>query len=190
MSGNVNQHGSRYRCGFSVCGGDAAQYELSETAVAPFEVHYEFVRPGIDGEPLNMGLVGTSVNLQESGLRFVHRLNVYEKGGKLYMLSNGQDVEIAEYGLLLAAGTVVKNPENLTIKTAQDSMHVHQYAWPDTAKYYDKCTDYADIAVHIKNIEAYNGGDIDIITRTYVKLADGTVVYGKVAISTYNQAKA
>ncbi len=167
--------------------GDATQYELPENAVAPYTVHAEFYQPTVDN--LNMGLVGTSVNLQESGLRFVHRLNVYEKGGKLYMLAGGVDVEVEEYGLLLAAGTILKNPEDLDIETAENSMHVLQYKWPEVAKYYDKCTEHADIAVHIKNIETYNGGDIDIITRAYVKLADKTVVYGEVAVSTYNQAK-
>lgn len=169
-------------------GGDAAQYDIPENAVAPYTVDAEFYQPG-DDTGYNMGLVGTSVNEERNGLRFVHRLNVTRDGEDLYVLYNGQAVEVAEYGLLVASGSLVKNPENLTVETADDSMHVHRFAWPESGKYYDLCDDYVDIAVHVVNISTPYAKNTDIISRTYLKLADGTVVYGTPAVSTYNEAR-
>lgn len=108
----------------------------------------------------------------------------------MYMMVDGVKTEVTEYGLLLAAQAVLKNPEDLDIETANDSMHVQQYVWPEKDVYYDDCADYVDIAVHITNILTNNGGNISLITRTYVKLADGTVYYGDVIVSSYNQANA
>jgi len=168
-------------------GGDGSQYEVPANAVAPYTVHAEFYQPTKD--TLNMGAVGTSVTEhQGGGLRFIHRLNVTKEGDELYMLCDGEKVGVAEYGLLLAAGTILPNPEDLDLETAGESAHVKRHAWPDKNVYYDACSDYVDIAVHVVNITANNGGNVNIITRTYVILADGTVVYGAICDSTYNEA--
>ncbi len=105
------------------------------------------------------------------------------------MLKDGVKTEVAEYGLLVAANAVVKNPDNLTVKVAEESMHVHQYAYPEKNVYYDVCADYVDIAIHVTDINTSNAGDVGIITRAYVKLADGTVAYGDAFVRSYNQVK-
>ncbi len=169
-------------------GGDASQYKVPENAVAPYTVEADFYQPTI--EDINMGLVGYSyTDAQGGGLRFVHRLNITEENGKLYMMLDGENVEVKEYGLLLAAQTIVKDPQRLTIKVADESMHVQRYVWPTVNRYFDKCEDYVDVAIHITGIETAGGGNINIITRTYVELADGTVVYGIPAVDNYNAVR-
>ena len=68
-------------------------------------------------------------------------------------------------------------------------MHVHRYAWPETHWYFDFCDTYVDIAVHITDIETVNAGNVNLITRTYVDLAVGTVVYGTPAVDNYNAVR-
>ncbi|MBP3382243.1 MAG: hypothetical protein J6L00_06295, partial [Clostridia bacterium] len=178
-------------------GGDASAYEVPAEAVAPYTVDYAFVQPtgNTDAKDNNinvayLGAQTTDVNTYGGGLRHVHRLNISTEGGKLYLLYNGEKKEVAEYGLLLAAQAVLQNPEDLDIETAEDSMHVQQYAWPEANKYFDQCSDYVDLSVHVTGILTANGGDVNIITRSYVKLADGTVYYGKVAVDNYNAVNA
>ncbi len=169
-------------------GGNASQYHIPAQAVAPYTIEADFYQPTKDD--INMGLVGYSATENAGGgLRFIHRLNVTEEDGKLYMLADGKKVQVKEYGLLLAAQAVVRDPEKLTVKVADESMHVQRFVWPETNRYFDKCEEYVDIAVQVTGIETVGGGDIDIITRTYVKLADGTIVYGDVAVDNYNDVK-
>lgn len=170
-------------------GGDASKYEIPAQAVAPYTVDAEFYQPTLD--ELNMGLIGTSANQEVFGLRFVHRVNTTKEGDKLYMLAGGEKVEIAEYGLLIASGSLLKDAEDLDIETAEQSKHVHQFVWSATSntKIYDICEDYVDISVHVVNIktDTYDGSNTEIHTRTYVKLANGTVVYADPVSGTYNE---
>ncbi len=165
-------------------GGDASRYTV--TIQGEGIVYADFYQP--TKADANIGLVGTSINEAESGLRFVHRLNVAEENDKLYVNFDGEKAEIKEYGLLVASNSLLKNPEDLDIETADQSKHVHRYTWPESTKYYDKSTDHVDIAVHIKNIAAYNGQNTDLITRTYLITAEDEVIYSDLAISSYNQA--
>ncbi|MBP3381357.1 MAG: hypothetical protein J6L00_01820, partial [Clostridia bacterium] len=137
-----------------------------------------------------LGAQTTDVNTYGGGMRHIHRLNISTEGGKMYILYNGEKQEVKEYGLLLAAQAVLKNPDDLDIETAKDSMHVQQYVWPEENKYFDHCSDYVDLSVHVTGILTANGGDVNIITRSYVKLADGTVYYGEVAVDSYNAVNA
>ena len=169
-------------------GGDASQYVVETTGGGV--VSATFYQPTLDA--LNMGLIGTSVNTEKGGLRFVHRLNVTEEDGRLYMNYNGGKQEIAEYGILLASGSLVKDPAKLTLEQALASMHIKEYAFTNRETndnpYYDYCEEYVDIAVLVVGITAIAGGaDTPIHTRLYVKLADGSIVYSTVSTGTYNQ---
>ena len=42
---------------------------------------------------------------------------------------------------------------------------------------------------HIVGIKTAGGGNSNFITRTYVELADGTVVYGIPAVDNYNAVR-
>jgi hypothetical protein len=190
----IDEEGNRFvptRVGFQN-GGNADEYEIPAEAVGNVTLEYEFYQPTL--EDLNIGLVGTSYSESTTGLRFIHRANVTEDENGLYMNIGGVKTEIKEYGLLLASGSLVKDPANkLTVKVADESMHVHRYAWSKAAdsetRCFDKCEDYVDIAVHVKNIitDKYNGGNTQIHTRLYVVLTDGTVVYDNVESATYNE---
>jgi hypothetical protein len=170
-------------------GGDASQYEIPAEAKAPYTLPANdelFYQPTADA--LNMNVVGVSTTENSNGgLRFVYRLNVTEENGKLYMLSDGAKVEVKEYGLLLAAEAILKNPADLDIETAQDSMHVHQFAWPASNKYFDKCAEYVDISVHVVNILNNNGANMNLISRTYVRLVSGEVIYTDAFVGNYNK---
>ena len=164
-------------------GGSGAQYAIPAEAEAPYEVSAVFYQ-STDKTGANVGLVGTSVNPEKSGLRFVHRLYIDKQQKMVY---NKENVSVKEYGLLLAAEMEVSDPAQLTVETAAGNRLVHRLAWPQSGRYFDLCDDYADIAVQIYNIEAYDALDTEIITRAYVMLADGQILYGAPAISTYNQ---
>lgn len=171
---------------------DASQYKIPDEAVAPYTLPADadlFYQPTADD--LNMDLLGCSVtDNQGGGLRFVHRLNITQEGGKLYMLKDGVKAEVEEYGMLFAVQAILNNPEDLDIETAKDSMHVHQFKWPESNKYYDTCKEYVDISAHITGITAANGGNMNIITRIYVKFAnDDAVYYDDVVVDNFNAVK-
>lgn len=161
-------------------GGNAAQYEIPAEAVAPFTVSYTFIQPG-EESGYNVGFLGTSVHTEEKALRFVHRLHVDNEQKMLY---NGAKVAVKEYGLLLASAQILPDAADLDIETANDSMHVHQFAWPTSGKFYDKCDEYVDIAVQVKGIPAW-AEDMQLHTRVYFILEDDTVVYMAPATACY-----
>jgi hypothetical protein len=172
-------------------GGNADQYTIPDGAVAPYTVEYEFYQPTVDN--LNIGLLGTQINPEESALRFVHRVNVIREGEKLYMNLDGKKVEVAEYGIILASGSLVKDPNKLTVEKADESAHIHKFVWSmnedSEDRYFDVCSEYMDIAVKVKNIKTdkYDGTNTKIHNRLFVKLADGTIVYDAPVSSTYNE---
>jgi hypothetical protein len=172
-------------------GGNADQYTIPDGAVAPYTVEAEFYQP--TKEDLNIGLIGTQINPEESALRFVHRVNVIREGGKLYMNLDGKKVEVAEYGIILASGSLVKDPNKLTVEKADESAHIHKFVWSmnedSETRYFDVCEEYMDIAVKVTNIKTdkYDGTNTKIHNRLFVKLADGTIVYDAPVSSTYNE---
>ncbi len=179
---------------------DSTKYEIPAEAGDDFTLPSNeelFYQPaGNTGEKDNninvayLGAQTTDVNTYGGGMRHVHRLNISADGDKRYLLYNGVKQEVTEYGLLLAAQAVLKNPEDLDIETAKDSMHVQRYEWPKENKYFDQCSDYVDLSVHVTGILTAGGGDVNIITRTYVILEDATVYYGEFAVDNYNEVNA
>ena len=173
------------RVGYRTENGDATQYTIPESAVAPFEVDCEFIQPG-DEVGYNVGFLGTSTNAEKNGLRFVNRFNVDKDGNMLY---NGEKVVVKEYGMLIASAAILPNADDLDIETANDSMHVHQIKWGcegGSTKYFDKCDDYGDVSVQIVNIPDGAAKNLDFHTRAYIILADDTVVYMETHTENYN----
>ncbi len=157
-------------------GGDASEYTIPTDAVAPFEVDYEFVQPG-DTDGYNAGFIGASVNPEKSGLRFVNRFYIDENG---MMLFGGEKVAVKEYGILVAASSVLANASDLDIATAEDSIYIPRIKWGcdgGSNKFFDKCADYVDVSVQIVGIPEGAARELDFHTRAYIVLENDAVVY-------------
>ena len=168
--------------------GDATQYTIPAAAVAPFAVEAEFIQPGAE-EGFNVGFLGSSINAERGGLRFVHHVEIDKDG---YMLYDGEKVKVAEYGLLVASAAILPNAGDLDLETAEDSMHVHRIKWgcaDGSNKYYDRCDNYAQVSVQVVNIPVGAARDLQFHTRAYIVLADDTVVYMSPVTNSYNGAQ-
>ena len=169
-------------------GGNGEKYEIPEDAKAPYTVEYEFIQPG-EANGYNVGFLGNSVNEDRGGLRFVHHFEIDKDG---YVLYDGQKVKVAEYGLLVASASILPNAKDLDIETAEESMHVHRIRWGcdgGSAKFYDRCDDFAQISVQIVGIPAGAARDLDFHTRAYLILEGGKTVYMDAVTCNYNAAK-
>ena len=66
-------------------------------------------------------------------------------------------------------------------------MHVHQFAWPTSGRYYDKCDEYADIAVQVNNIPTA-AANVNLHSRVYLILGNNEVVYMDAVTANYANA--
>ena len=68
-------------------------------------------------------------------------------------------------------------------------MHVHRYDYNTKGgKYYDFNDDYVDLSVKITGIAGMNAKNTPIVSRTYVVLEDGEIVYANPQVYTYIEA--
>lgn len=118
------------------------------------------------------------MNAVKKGLRFVHRAYAYEKDGARYMWVNGEEKAVADYGVLIGAASVI-GEDDLTTELAAQSQYIQKISVKERDVYYDYCTEYVDMSACIVNLDKVEGGfDMDVTTRAYVQLEDGTVLYG------------
>ena len=137
---------------------------------------------------ISMPCLGTSVNETKAGLRFINRINLYTAAdGKVYTDIDGVPTEVADYGVMVATKAVLGEQE-LTYELAQGTNRIVRRSVLEANKYFDYSTDYVDIAVQITGLD--QNGDLEICSRVYLKLANGTILYSDMATRTYNQAKA
>lgn len=147
----------------------------------------EFYTPHT-AEDITMPCLGTSVNAEKAGLRFINRINLYTGAdGKVYTDIDGVPTEVADYGVIVATKSVLGEQE-LTYDLAQGTNRIVRRSVPVANKYYDYATDYVDVAVQITGLDVQP--DLEICSRVYLKLANGTIIYSDMATRTYNQAKA
>ena len=133
----------------------------------------------------NIAPIGTSVNAVKKGLRFVHRAYAYEKDGARYMWVNGEEKAVADYGVLIGAASVI-GEDDLTTELAAQSQYIQKISVKERDVYYDYCTEYVDMSACIVNLDKVEGGfDMDVTTRAYVQLEDGTVLYGNAYTTNY-----
>ena len=153
------------------------------------KVYATFYRPTADRT--NIACLGTSVNTQRSGLRFVHRLErTLSEDGKTTVNLDGEAVEITDWGVLIALEETVGDAP-LTLELAQKNSAVMGVSVRERDVYFDYCRDFVDMSVQIVNIESMtDGASKRIVSRAYVTLADGTTLYGDTAVSSYADAKA
>ena len=163
--------------------GNAFTVEVSADAV----LHAAFFRNS--GTTGNIAPIATSVNEEKTGLRFIHRAFVYEKDGKHYVWYNNSEREVADYGVLIGTASKI-GTQALTAGLAEQSSYIQQVSVKDRNVYYDYSATYVDMSVCVVNLnEVANGVEVDITTRAYVKLANGTILYGDACTTSYNAAK-
>lgn len=137
---------------------------------------------------ISMPCLGTSVNETKAGLRFINRINLYTAAdGKVYTDIDGVPTEVADYGVMVATKAVLADRE-MTYELAQGTNRIVRRSVLAANKYFDYSTDYVDVAVQITGLD--QNGDLEICSRVYLKLANGTILYSDMATRTYNQARA
>lgn len=189
------------RVGFQSDNGQSTQYALPANAVAPFTVNAEFYQP--TGEQPNTGWIGTSTYVTEdpaeTALRFVHRLHLKEDNGTRKINIDGTYFAVKDYGILLAAQSTLQDPEALNVEIAEKNRYIQQYSFVNAEdfeqaqavdRFYDICGEYVDIAVQIEGISTEKLQQTNMITRIYVQLADGSVIYGDAAVRSFADAVA
>ena len=137
---------------------------------------------------ISIPCLGTSVNETKAGLRFINRINLYTAAdGKVYTDIDGVPTEVADYGVMVATKAVLGERE-MTYELAQGTNRIVRRSVLAANKYFDYSTDYVDIAVQVTGLD--QNGDLEICSRVYLKLANGTILYSDMATRTYNQARA
>ncbi len=165
-------------------GGDASAFTVEVAGDAV--LHAMFCRNS--GTVGNIAPVATSVNEEQTGLRFIHRAFVYEKNGKYYVRFNNGEWEVADYGMLIGAASEI-GTQALTVELAEQSQYIRQISVKNRNVYYDHSSSYVDMSLCVVNLgDVENGAAVDITTRAYVKLASGRILYGDAHTSSYNDA--
>jgi len=150
-------------------------------------VHAEFVKP--TAENPNIGNVGTSINAELVGVRFVSRFTRVVEDGVEYVVLDGEKYAVSDYGMLLGlAATVGEN--DLTAELAEENAYVKRLSVKTSGVYYDLCDDFIDMSVCITGVNTVAGGaDMDITARAYVVVTvDGveTTLYADAFTANYN----
>ena len=154
------------------------EFEMSVAGVAVATVISNIV---------NAGIIGTSVNEERGGLRFVYRLQRTVENGKTYVLLRGVKTEIVDYGMLIALDANVGN-RRLDAKLAAENSRIKMISVKDANRYYDYCDDYIDMSTCITNIDKVEGGlTMKLVARAYVITADDKTLYADMASSTYER---
>jgi hypothetical protein len=157
---------------------------------ADVQVVYDVIVP--TAKKPNVGNVGTSINSELDGLRFVSRLNRVKNGEKEYITLGGVKCEVVDYGMLVAFDSVVKaNNGVLDIALSEKYGYVKKVRiYEATKTYYDVCDKFVDTSVCITNLDNLAGGkDIAVTARAYVTVLVGgkqQTLYADAFTSSYN----
>lgn len=182
----IDAEGNRYvptRVGFRN-GGDASQYTVTAPSSVTFKA--EFIKP-TTANP-NIGNVGISVNTEKYGVRFVSRLNRTVTDGVEYITLDGKKVAVKDYGMLIAAESVIGSGVLLTDELAAENSRVKKLSVVERQVYYDYCDDYVDMSVCVINVDQVAGGlNMKLVARPYAVATDGTVLYADMVNSTYER---
>ncbi len=166
-------------------GGDASQYEVK--CASPVKATATFYQPTA-ADP-NVGNIGTSINEELAGLRFVSRLNRTVVDNAEYVTLDGETFEVSDYGMLVAVKSVL-GTDALTLDVTETNEYVKKISVKDRQIYYDLCDDYVDMSVCITGVDKVTGGtDMEVVARPYAiakdKNGDDVKLYAKSFESTY-----
>lgn len=149
-------------------GGNASQYEVK--CASPVKATATFYQPTA-ADP-NVGNIGTSINEELAGLRFVSRLARTVDGDTEYVTLDGETFEVVDYGMLVAVKSVL-GTDVLSLNTTETNPYIRQLSIKNNNVYYDVCDAYIDMSVCITNVDKVNGGtEMDVVARPYAVVKD------------------
>jgi len=180
-------NGDKYvpvRVGFRE-GGDASQYVVK--CASPVKVSAVFYAP-TTADP-NVGNLGTSINEELAGLRFISRLARFEEEGTEYVTLDGKTFPVSDYGMLVALKSTL-GTDTLSLDLAETNKYVKKLSVKDAGVYYDVCDSYVDMSVCITGVDSVVGGvDLEVVARPYAiakdENGDDVILYAKSFDSTY-----
>lgn len=179
--------GNRYvptRVGFRE-GGNAEKYVVE--CDAPVAVNGAFIQPTVN-DP-NIGNIGTSVNADLYGLRFVSRFNRIVEEGVEYVVLDGAKYPVKDYGMLVGLDMVIGD-DTLDLALEESNPYIAKASVRDQKKYYDYCDDYVDMSLCVTNLQNIPDGlSLKVVARAYVIVDDGSEkgqpLYANAFSSTY-----
>ena len=146
----------------------------------------QFIRPTRE-EP-NMGVVKVTADTESYGLKIVNRFSRTEENGAVYTTLDGERTLVRDLGVIVASGEIVGDAE-VTVETAAQDPHVRRVSAIAADTVYDACDRFVDIRISVVHINRMADGlHTPVITRAYMELADGTVVYAPQSAVTYTEA--
>ncbi len=168
--------------------GDGTKYTF--TAAAEGTVSAEFTKPTT--QKPNIGNIGTSVNEELAGVRFVSRLSFTTEAGDMYVTLNGARYAVTDYGMLIGLTSVIGD-NTLDIALAETNSLVKKMSIKNAGIYYDLWDTGLDMSVCITGVDKVTGGaDMPITARAYVTVMMGeqaVALYAAPFTSTFNQNK-
>ena len=185
----IDAEGNRYvptRVGFRN-GGNANEYVVMATS--PVKVTATFIQP-TTADP-NIGNIGTSINDELYGLRFVSRFNRTVEDGVEYVILDGEKYPVKDYGMIVGLEMVV-GTDILDLELVESNRYVQKASVYQQKKYFDRCDDYVDMSVCVTNMHKLPDGlELDVIARPYVIVDDGSeegmALYAKQFTSNYEE---
>ena len=184
----LNRYGEEYvptRVGFQKTE-DAGTYTVKEASVVITDVQGAFIQPTAD-EP-NIGNVDTVAATDSYGVRLISRINRTVEGDGEYLTLGDKKVLIKDYGVILTTKDVAADGTELTAKLAADNPRVRKVSVLESDIRYDSCENYVDISVLVKNTNKMDGATrMQVLSRPYVELDDGRVLYGEQGSTTYRE---
>lgn len=169
--------------------GTADQYVV--VCNSPVTANGTFVQPSVS-DP-NIGNIGTSINKEVNGLRFVSRFNrSVDENGEEYVTFDGVRYTVKDYGMLVGLDRVIGS-NTLDLALAEADPCVLKLSVPEEQVYYDLCDDYVDMSVCIVNLQNIPDGlALNVVSRPYAVLEDAQgndiEVYAKKFDSTYEES--
>lgn len=150
------------------------------------KVYAEFYQPTATRP--NLSCLGTSVHESGTGLRFVHRLEMDTAAQTITL--DGLATPVEDWGVLVALQSVLGEDE-LTLELAAEKAAVKALSVKARDVYYDYCDSFVDMSIHVSGFDsAPTLKSQKVVSRAYVKLADGTVLYGDAVALSFNDAMA
>jgi len=172
------------RVGFRKTTAGAVQYTFESTVGGT--INAEFIKPTV--ETPNIGNVGTSVNEEKAGVRFISRFTYTLVDGTPYVVLDGEKYAATDFGMLIGLEAVIGDNE-LTTALADSNAYIHRFSVKQAEIYYDMWDAGLDMSICITGVDKVAGGaDLPITARAYVVADIGgvaTTLYADAFTTTY-----